>query len=174
MKNVSRVIEKPLEEKMSEELKEFRLPTYKEIPSVGLYLDQVSKYINDSLAVIPECTVTNSMISNYVKKKLVPNPVKKQYGRDQIAYLIFIALSKRVLSLDDVAALFRIQKLTCSCEEAYTFFAGLFEDSLRRMFRNQQPDNVKEKDKNKALLKNIVITIVHSIYLTELLKDTEG
>ena len=82
---------------MSEQLKEFRLPTYKEIPSVGLYLDQVSKYINDSLAVIPECTVTNSMISNYVKKKLVPNPVKKQYGRDQIAYLIFIALSKRVL-----------------------------------------------------------------------------
>ena len=174
MKNVSRVIEKPLEEKMSEQLKEFRLPTYKEIPSVGLYLDQVSKYINDSLAVIPECTVTNSMISNYVKKKLVPNPVKKHYGRDQIAYLIFIALSKRVLSLDDVAALFRIQKQTCSCEEAYTFFSGLLEDSLRRMFRNQQLDYVKEKDKNKALLKNIVITIVQSIHLTELLKDAEG
>ncbi|MBQ1306569.1 MAG: DUF1836 domain-containing protein, partial [Erysipelotrichaceae bacterium] len=69
----------------------FRLPTYREIPSVGLYLDQTSKYINECLSVIPGCSITNSMISNYVKHKLIANPVKKQYGRDQIAYLIFIA-----------------------------------------------------------------------------------
>ena len=28
---------------------DFRLPTYREIPSVGLYLDQTSEYINEAL-----------------------------------------------------------------------------------------------------------------------------
>ncbi|MBR6725209.1 MAG: DUF1836 domain-containing protein, partial [Erysipelotrichaceae bacterium] len=48
----------------------FNLPTYKEIPSVGLYLDQTSKYINEVLLDLPDAMITNSMISNYVKKHL--------------------------------------------------------------------------------------------------------
>ena len=87
-------------------MNEFHLPTYKEIPDVGLYLDQTSKYINECLNDLPEVSITNSMISNYVKKHLIANPIKKQYYRDQIAALIFIAVTKNALSLDDVGALF--------------------------------------------------------------------
>ena len=93
-----------------EEAVAFYLPTYKEIPSVGLYLDQTSKYINECLTDLPDVELTNSMISNYVKKHLIANPIKKQYGRDQIACLLFIALTKNALTLDDVAGLFELQK----------------------------------------------------------------
>ena len=65
----------------------FRLPRYEEIPTVGLYLEQTTKYISQYLDPLEENCLTNSMIANYVKRKLIANPVKKQYGREQIAYL---------------------------------------------------------------------------------------
>ena len=59
-------------------VKDFRLPRYHEIPNVGLYLEQTSKYIAECLAPIQETAITSSMISNYVKKDLVSNPIKKR------------------------------------------------------------------------------------------------
>ena len=78
----------------------FHLPRYNEIPNVGLYLEQTAKFITEYYAPLGEYGLTTSMISNYVKKGLLNNPVKKQYNREQIAYLLFIALAKNVLSLD--------------------------------------------------------------------------
>ena len=68
-------------------VRHFRLPRYQEIPTVGLYLEQTTKYISQYLDPLEESCITNSMIANYVKKGLIANPVKKQYGREQIAYL---------------------------------------------------------------------------------------
>ena len=145
---------------------DFRLPTYREIPSVGLYLDQTSEYINDALNDLPESAITNSMISNYVKKKLIDNPVKKRYGREQIAYLIFIAVTKSALSLDDIDRLFRLQKERCSCEEAYSYFCERFEKIMN------DEEKTREKDSQKILLDNIIMTIVSHIRLRKLLEET--
>ena len=65
-----------------QDLNQFNLPEYREIPDVGLYLDQVVKYLNGYLDLYPELPVTGSMISNYVKLKLVPKAMKKAYSRD--------------------------------------------------------------------------------------------
>ena len=149
----------------------FRLPTFKEIPSVGLYLDQTSKYINECLSVIPGCSITNSMIANYVKHDLIANPIKKQYGREQIAYLIFITLTKCALSLEDISRLFAMQQQVSTCEEAYGCFARFFEEDLQRMLQGKEILPVKEKNKEKALLKTLIMTVVQNIYLNELLSD---
>ena len=85
---------------VSQSVRDFRFPRYNEIPNMGLYLDQATKYVCEYLAPMGEYTLTPSMISNYVKKSLIANPVRKQYGREQIAYLFFIAIAKSVLSLD--------------------------------------------------------------------------
>ena len=45
--------------------RDYRMPRYKEIPNVGLYLEQTVKYINECLAPI-EILITPSMLSNYV------------------------------------------------------------------------------------------------------------
>ena len=75
-------------------IENFHLPRYREIPNVGLYLDQTVKYINPFLAPLGFPEITASMISNYVKKGYIASPVRKQYNADQIACLFFIALAK--------------------------------------------------------------------------------
>ena len=80
--------------------RDYRMPRYKEIPNVGLYLEQTVKYINECLAPI-EISITPSMLSNYVKKGYIDRPVKKQYYADQIAYAIYIVIIKQVLSMDN-------------------------------------------------------------------------
>ena len=75
-----------MKEQIAQSVADFRLPRYHEIPNVGLYLEQATKYVCEYLAPLGEYTLTPSMISNYVKKGLIANPVKKQYGRDHIAY----------------------------------------------------------------------------------------
>ena len=64
---------------------EKRLPRYREIPNVGLYLDQVVKYINENLEPL-HLSITPSMLSNYVKKGYIASPIKKQYYAEQIRY----------------------------------------------------------------------------------------
>ena len=83
-------------QELANAIKDFHLPKYTEIPNVGLYLEQTAKYISEALSPLFKNAITGSMNSNYVKKGLVSNPVKKQYDREQIAYLIFIALVKNV------------------------------------------------------------------------------
>jgi len=108
---------------ISQSIQDFHLPRYNQIPNVGLYLDQVTKYICEYLAPLQENAITGSMISNYVKKGLVANPVKKQYGRDHIAYLFFIAIAKSVLSLDALTGFIKLQQQTYTLPEAYDYFA---------------------------------------------------
>ena len=152
---------------------DFHLPTYREIPAVGLYLDQVSKYINDCLKDIPGCMITNSMIANYVKHKLIANPVKKQYGRDQIAYLIFIVLTKNTLSLEEVNDLFQLQNNVSSPEEAYQFFAEVFESNLHEVFSTEQLQKADNTSWRRKLMSNLVLSSVQRIYITELLKTAK-
>ena len=74
-------------EKIAEPSRIFHLPKYEDIPDVGLYLEQTVKYINSYFDSFDGMNLTASMVSNYVKKGLVANAVKKQYYREQIAYL---------------------------------------------------------------------------------------
>ena len=99
-------------QQISNSVADFRLPRYNEIPNVGLYLEQATKYVCEYLEPLGEYTLTPSMISNYVKKGLIANPVKKQYGRDHIAYLFFIAMAKSVLSLDALTGFIKLQQQT--------------------------------------------------------------
>ena len=76
-------------DKIIEYVSNHKMPRYKEIPNVGLYLEQVVKYINEVLEPF-HLMITPSMLSNYVKKGYISRPINKQYTADQIAYLIFI------------------------------------------------------------------------------------
>lgn len=80
------------------------LPRYDQLPNVTLYRDQVIEYVALWMEPLSICVeqpvITPSMINNYVKVDLVPAPVKKQYGREQIARLIpFVSLSRCCPSL---------------------------------------------------------------------------
>ena len=148
-------------------IRDFHLPKYNEIPNVGLYLEQTSKYITDALSPLFPNAITGSMISNYVKKGLVSNPVKKQYDREQIAYLIFIAVVKNVISMDDIKLCIDIQKKTYKSVSAYTYFAEELEMLISYVFGETTLSEERglELDSEKRMLRNIIITVAHKIYL---------
>jgi len=145
----------------------YRLPRYHEIPNVGLYLNQVTKYINDYLALFPDMAITESMISNYVKKRLVANPRKKQYDREQIAYLIVIDVAKSVLPLDYVKRLLAIQQKTYPCDVAYDYFCCEFENVLQFVFgcKAEMEEIGQDSNDTKMLFRRVIVTVAHKIYL---------
>lgn len=147
----------------------FHLPRYQEIPNVGLYLEQTTKYIEEYLEPFHDITITGSMISNYVKKGLIANPIKKQYYRDQIAYLMFIAYAKSVLSLENIRMLIAMQKSSYGAQRAYDYFCDEFENILQFVFNlKDNIDNVGvDITDEKLMLRNTIITICHKLYLDQ-------
>ena len=150
----------------------FRLPRYNEIPNVGLYLEQATKYVCEYLAPLGEYTLTPSMISNYVKKGLVANPVKKQYSRDHIAYLFFIAVAKSVLSLDALTGFIKVQQQTYTLPKAYDYFAEQFESLLRFTFELEDIMEIVGEDSTdeKRLLYTCIVAAVQKVYLEKCLE----
>ena len=178
-----------IQSKMADPTRDFHLPRYQEIPDVGLYLEQTAKYIDSYLSPLEDISITGSMISNYVKKKIINNPVKKQYGRDQIASLIFIAIAKSVLSLDNIHMMFEIQRQTYDNATAYNYFcSGIRAESFIMCLNQIMADarkpvpahNAKKEhgtfSNEKTMLRNMIITVAHKIYLDRyfsLLRDED-
>ncbi len=146
------------------------MPRYREIPDVGLYLDQTVKYINRYLEPLGCLEITASMVSNYVKKGYIANPVRKQYGADQIAYLFFITVAKSVLSMENIARLFEMQKQGYTEEIAYDFFCGELENLLQYTFGlKEQADVVgtpEDCSESKTMLRSTIVAVTHIIYLS--------
>lgn len=154
-------------ERAASAVREFRLPRYGEIPAVGLYLEQTAKYISEYLDGLMENSMTVSMIANYVKKHLIESPEKKQYGREQIADLFFIAVMKSVLSLDDLKYFLGIQRETYPAERAYNYFCDELENILPFVFGfKEKPEAVGEDSTDeKLLLRSAIIAVSYKIYL---------
>lgn len=146
----------------------YRLPSFTEIPDVGLYLNQTATYINRYLEPFLGFGITESMISNYVKKKLITNPVKKQYSREMISYLLFIALCKNVASLDDIQLLISLQKENGHpVQKSYEYFKREFESILLSVFGIKRKDEVSENrgSTEEELLGKLIVAIAHKIYV---------
>lgn len=160
-------MENTVKEDILSSIRDFNLPKYEEIPNVGLYLEQTSKYISEYLACLGDFPLTGSMISNYVKKGLISNPVKKQYDREQIAYLFFIAVAKSVLSMEDIKLLFELHKEVYTPQKAYDYFRLELENVLLVVFGLKETLDTVGNDRNelKTLLRNTIITVAHKVYL---------
>jgi hypothetical protein len=95
--------------KLLEEVSQFNEITPIEIPSVDLYMDQVTTLFEDKLSHLKrtkdETILTKTMINNYSKAKIL-SPVKnKKYNKEQIMLLIIIYNLKQILSLEDIKLL---------------------------------------------------------------------
>lgn len=147
---------------------DFRLPRYRELPDMGLYLEQVTKYINGITAELGCMQITSAMISNYVKQGVIAPPAKKQYYRVQIAYLIFISIAKHVLQIENIKKILSFQEETYSPEMAYDYFCSEFENMLfdicgiKAAEGNIGITNTGTKD----IFKSVIISACHIIYVS--------
>ena len=159
-------------QQLAQSIRDFHLPRYHEIPDMGLYLEQTAKYVSEYLSPLEEGCLTPSMVSNYVKKGLIGNTVKKQYSREQIAYLIFIALTKNVLSLDGLINFIAVQKRTYPLQKAYDYFCEQFESIL--LFTAEAKDTLdivgEDSTDEKRLLFSCIVAVTQKIYLERCLE----
>lgn len=155
--------------KTKSNIQEFRLPRYSEIPNVGLYLEQVAKYINGYLTPLGCMELTTSMISNYVKKGVIANPIRKQYYSEQIAYLFFIAIAKSVVSIENASVIIKMQKEVYDAATAYDYFCKEFECMLRSVFglAYEEPVPSSKNHQIKNVLRSVLYASAHMVYLND-------
>ena len=145
----------------------FSLPRYRELPSVGLYLDQTVQLVNSCFRGFPGVELTPSMVSNYVKKGVISHPVKKKYTREQLASLMYIVVSKTVLSMENIDALFQMQRAHCAAEEAYNYFCDEMENCLPFVFgcTREIRDLAVDAADEKLLLRSTILAAANKMYL---------
>ena len=113
-------------------IRHYSLPDWEEIPDFGLYMEQVTTLISQYLNYLPTedarekdrdrdtlFLITPSVINNYVRTKVMPEPVKKRYYRIHIAYLIMICSLKQSLNISMIKKLIPM---------------GIREDEVRRIY----------------------------------------
>ena len=141
----------------------FRLPRDRELPDIGLRLEQVTRYAS---RYVP-APVTGSMVSNYVKQRLIPGPEKKSYSRDSIAYLLLLSYIKTVMSLDDIRLMTQVQRRSYDLETAYDYFCAELENLLRYVCGvSAAPSEIgSTHTEEKELLRTALLSITYKLYM---------
>lgn len=116
-------------------LDEFRLPRWEEIPTLGLYMDQVVTVIDQALSPLigfnDEAIITPAMINNYVKLGMVRKPDKKKYSREHIASLIVITVLKQSTAIGDIRLGIDNALQSSDPQSCYDSFCNYVERSVR-------------------------------------------
>lgn len=169
-------MEKKMNELFAKRIEGFRLPRYKELPDMGLYLEQVTKYINGIIATLGCNELTPSMVSNYVKKGVISAPVKKQYYAEQIAYLLFISVGKNVLSMENIARLFEHQKKIYDTETAYDYFCVELENMLFHIAGlKDSVDSIGITNTAiKEMLRCVIVSISNMIFVSNCFEELDA
>ena len=156
-----------IKDALSDSIRGFRLPRYRELPDVGLYLDQITKYINQNVAPLGFSELTGSMIRNYVKQGLVDNPVNKQYSANQIAHLVVISILKQVIPLEHIGSFFCLQQKVYSDEIAYDYFCDELENILYHRFglKDESAAVGVTDTLEKEMLRSAIVAASHIVYL---------
>lgn len=110
-------------------LNNYKLPAWKELPDIGLYMDQVIALLGQYLDFIPiedqkDKPVTSTTINNYVRLKVMPAPEKRKYYRVHIAFLVMIFTLKQGIS---ISGLQQLLPSTADEEEIRVFYTGYIE-----------------------------------------------
>lgn len=112
--------------KWAEDGAELGALSWRDLPEIPLYMDQVVSLLGDKLKFYQRDDdtklLTSSMINNYVKSAVIPHPEKKKYSKDQLASLVVVCMLKQVLSIPD------IKTLVSECEDRQSFYEN-FENS---------------------------------------------
>lgn len=108
---------------------EYSFPQFKELPDIPLNMDQVIYYINKvfgPLAIDESNNLTPFMVHNYVKARVIDEPVRKKYNEIQLGYLLAICTLKKTLSINEIALLIDMDKdVSTDFSTLYRFFATM-------------------------------------------------
>ncbi len=147
----------------------YKLPAWKELPDIGLYMDQVIALLGQYLDFIPvedqkNRPVTPTTINNYVRLKVMPAPRKRKYYRIHIAYLIMIFTMKQGISLGGIQQFLpdgenedEVRSFYTSYVERLRKVAGVFTQQTRETAKGLlEPEGVAEITVEDVILQAIL------------------
>ena len=135
------------------------------LPSLDLYMDQVTGFMEEHLASMkrhPEDkALTKTMINNYAKNKILPPPVGKRYNKNHMLILLLIYYYKSMLSLSDIRtvvdplaenyfSLHSKPRLTDIYEEIFSFANGEMQSLVEELEKKFQTANSSFSEQDPA------------------------
>ena len=147
--------------------KELSLPSWDDMPDIGLYMDQVlvlmDKYLGNFLKIEnKDSFITPSMINNYVKNNIMPAPESKRYSKSHLCYLIIICLMKQSLTISSIKKIIQKELEDKDIVYLYTTFCNIYSDMLNSILNNNDI-LLNDADNSSRILK---IGIISSICRT--------
>ena len=115
------------------EYRRMQLPSWDELSALDLYMDQVIDEVNKYIIPLTETSITKTMINSYVKKGLVNKPIKKRYGRINIAQIIVVSLMKSAFSLDTINKGILLSRDQVEVPDNYSKFVVLFNSEVAQL-----------------------------------------
>ena len=162
---------------MINDVKDFHLPRYEELPDLEIYMDQELQLLNKYIDPIVQTDITKTMINNYVKKGVVSPPIKKKYTKEHLAHLIVVSFLKLVYSMDEITLLIAFQMHSCDIGRAYNYFCDELERCLIATFNNESivhaPSHINDPFAGYALQITIqsVVDKVFLLYSMQAMKE---
>lgn len=151
---------------------EFHLPRWEELPNIALYMDQVVSLIEETLNnLIPlkddknDKFITKTMINNYVKHGILTPPINKKYNKTHLARLIVICILKQVYSINDINSLIKLALETSGIEVSYNKFCILVEKSIETTFKKEEFNYDENWTEERYLLKYVVQSFANKLYV---------
>lgn len=157
-------------------LANLHLPRFSEIPSIDLYMDQLTRYIEESLAPLYQANekiITRSMVNNYVKCGILSAASGKKYKRAHIAYLIVICTLKQTFSIAEIDTLIRMQIASFDIQVAYDYYCDALEAALRALFGPDAKDprgltnEQEEGNSERNLVLASAAAVAYTLYIKE-------
>ena len=156
-----------------EEYINYRCPRWEDFPEVELYADQVISIMVKYFSCFFEkgqMPITQSMINNYVKQKIVKPPIKKKYDRVHLSYLAVVCLLKRFLSLSQICDGMAMILEDSTVEEAYNSFCDQLEACLKDTFSGRETKDSPKDDKER-IVKSVTKAFANICLAEELIKE---
>lgn len=157
---------------MNEEIKDFHLPRWQELPNIDLYIDQLVSFLEQYLSGYikndrekDEKIITKTMINNYVKHKTIKPPVNKKYNKEHMASLFVIFLLKEVYSIHEIEKLIRLAIATSPIELAYNRFCSELEKAIRIVFAEKNYVKTNRLSQEQYLLRNVVQSFANKLFV---------
>lgn len=165
---------------VEEEIKNFHLPRWDEIPNIDLYIDQVVTLLENYLSNYiksdnekDDKIVTKTMINNYVKHGVINPPVNKKYNREHLAYLFVIFILKQIYSMEEIKKLITLALKTSSIDQAYNRFCSELEKAINMTFTGKSYINNDRLSQEQYILRNVVQAFANKLYVQKVFLKNE-
>lgn len=152
-------------EELLKSITNFKETKISDIPSVDLYMDQVTTFMENELSSFKRTEddkiLTKTMINNYAKNKVIFSPNKKKYSKRHVIVLILIYHLKSILSISDIGKLLHSLNFSTEDEDIfkiYEYFLHIQREENSHFFEDESKimeeikTNLKEDNPHMELL----------------------